>query len=138
MDDWILYREFYDTIFCSRVYGFAIFAVRSFYMIATLWANDESLSSFILFCFYSRSLYIGSSLVAVQNFFELFDRTPMIDNMSNEGQQLVCKYTRNSIYSFIFFMLYLYRLIFVVIYNLIMFILFILLVQHLLFSINFI
>jgi hypothetical protein len=36
-----------------------------------------------------RSQHMGSSLSAAQSFFNLFDRTPTIDNSSTEGQELV-------------------------------------------------
>ncbi len=36
-----------------------------------------------------RSRQIGASLSAAQSFFDLFDRTPAIDNTSTDGQELV-------------------------------------------------
>jgi hypothetical protein len=50
----------------------------------------------LLYAIYSRPIRIGSSLSAAQSFFELFDRTPTIDNASTEGQELVRKIMRTT------------------------------------------
>jgi hypothetical protein len=41
-----------------------------------------------------RSKQIGTSISAAQSFFDLFDRTPAMDNTSTKGQQLVREYEK--------------------------------------------
>lgn len=43
-----------------------------------------------------RSRQIGTSISAAQSFFQLFDRTPTIDNTSTKGRELVRDHLKNN------------------------------------------
>lgn len=49
---------------------------------------------FLIDCLHRRSTRIGSAVTAAQYFFDLFDRIPVIDNTSTEGQELVREFER--------------------------------------------
>ena len=112
--------------FLFRVFSFATFTVEFYRMIGTVW-DCSCLICAVFYHIYCRIDRISSSLSAAQTFFDLFDRTPTIDNASTEGQKLVSK-LMTILLSQVNHVSY--RLIFVEKYNLIKSSLFIQLDQH--------
>jgi hypothetical protein len=107
-----------------RVFSFVTFGMEFLKVAELLW-DCSCLICSLLYCIYCRPNRIGSSLSGAQNFFDLFDRTPSIDNASTDGEKLVSKrmmrsnafvesYTISSRVNYVS-----YRLIFVVKSNLI-------------------
>lgn len=73
---------------CSRVFSFAMFATQSVKLVGALWACAIAFHYSLHFSF-RRSKRVGQSISAAQKFFDLFDRTPAIDNSSTQGRELV-------------------------------------------------
>jgi len=57
-----------------------------------LYVNIKLNCSIYLFICVNRSKEMGASVSAARSLFELFDRTPLIDNGSTKGQELVITY----------------------------------------------
>ena len=79
----------FDT-YCFRGFGFAIFLINTTRLIVIMcvigMADDLSHTKFV---FLFRTNDLGSSVSTAQVMFDVIDRTPAIDNMSEDGGKLV-------------------------------------------------